>query len=402
MTNLWCGNSPRNFWLCQPDPPEEAWLEAYQKALPSLGLSHPVDDIDAALSLTLGEGQFGYNHWKLSPTKQLYYALKPALPRSLRYVLRRQYSQLPHSDCQIHWPIEDRYICFQFEVARQLLITLDRSSMSFRYFWPEGSRYAFVLTHDVETEEGQAYVRAVADLEECFGFRSSFNFVPERYELDLQLMQELRERGFEIGVHGLKHDGKLFGSKHLFMERAGRVNQYLKEFGAVGFRAPLMMRNPDWLQALEVEYDLSFFDTDPYEPMPGGVMSIWPFTIGHFVELQYTLPQDSTLYVVFSENTPRIWFDKIDFIECYHGMGLLNTHPDYLRESKIWNIYVDFLQTMKKRGSYWHALPREVARWWRRRAETLLDSETLEMTFGTILLNGDRITLSSPLRSSRE
>ena len=31
------------------------------------------------------------------------------------------------------------------------------------------------------------------------------------------------------------------------------------------------------MQALEIEYDLSFFDTDPCEPIPGGTMSIWPF-----------------------------------------------------------------------------------------------------------------------------
>ena len=43
------------------------------------------------------------------------------------------------------------------------------------------------------------------------------------------------------------------------------------------------------MRHLEIEYDLSFFDTDPFEPIPGGTMSIWPFFIGHFVELPYTL-----------------------------------------------------------------------------------------------------------------
>ena len=69
------------------------------------------------------------------------------------------------------------------------------------------------------------------------------------------------------------------------------------------------------MQALEVEYDSSFFDTDPYEPMPGGTMSIWPFFLGHFVELPYTLVQDHTLSVILGERTPRLWLDKVDFIE---------------------------------------------------------------------------------------
>ena len=114
------------------------------------------------------------------------------------------------------------------------------------------------------------------------------------------------------------------------MRRAKRINAHLKELDAVGFRSPLTMRNPEWMQALEIEYDLSFFDTDPYEPMPGGTMSIWPFILGHFVELPYTLMQDYTLTAVLGETTPRLWLQKVDFIERYHGMALVNTHPDYL------------------------------------------------------------------------
>ena len=64
------------------------------------------------------------------------------------------------------------------------------------------------------------------------GFRSSFNFVPERYgEISLDLLRELKQRGFGIGVHGLKHDGKLFSSKKIFDERAPRINAYLKKWG---------------------------------------------------------------------------------------------------------------------------------------------------------------------------
>ena len=51
--------------------------------------------------------------------------------------------------------------------------------MGYHPFWPDGQRFAFVLTHDIETEEGQAYVRASCrSKDESFGFRSSFNFVP--------------------------------------------------------------------------------------------------------------------------------------------------------------------------------------------------------------------------------
>jgi hypothetical protein len=87
----------------------------------------------------------------------------------------------------------------------------------FKSFWPIHGRFAFVLTHDIETAAGQEFVETVAGLEEELGFHSLFNFVPERYKLDYKLMENLRQRGFEIGVHGLKHDGRLFDSKAAFM-----------------------------------------------------------------------------------------------------------------------------------------------------------------------------------------
>lgn len=257
---------------------------------------------------------------------------------------------------------------FLWEVGRRIMTLTGRSSLTMTPFWPDANRFAFVLSHDIETGQGQKFVRQVADLEETLGFRSSFNFVPERYPIDRSLIDELKERGFEIGVHGLKHDGKLFNSRAKFERRSRSINKHLKTLGAVGFRAPLMHRHPEWMQALEIEYDLSFFDTDPFEPIPGGTMSLWPFFIGHFVELPYTLVQDYTLTSILGESTPRIWQEKIEFIERYHGMALINSHPDYLSGQTDWEVYRDLLKSMKNRKGFWHALPREIAAWWRNRA----------------------------------
>ena len=121
------------------------------------------------------------------------------------------------------------------------------------------------------------------------------------------------------------------------------------------------------MQTLEIDYDLSFFDTDPYEPLPGGTMSIWPFMMGHFVELPYTLSQDHTLMVTLAEQTPRMWLEKVEFIRKYHGLALVNTHPDYLRNPKFLSIYETFLKSMSERRDYWHALPKDAANWWRTR-----------------------------------
>lgn len=373
IADLYRANGPAQFWrpLLRPSPTAEQWETAVQGAadvLP-LGVRPPGATIDSILVQVLGEGQFGSDHWRLSAAKRMYYRVKPALPRALTRTLRRVYQRSAPKAFRLEWPIESRFAQFQWETVRRLLERSGQATLPFIDFWPAGHRAALVLTHDVETAEGQAHVRAVADLETRYGFHSSFNFVPERYSLDGALQRELRDRGFEVGVHGLTHDGKLFRSHGEFVRRARHINRYLHEWGAVGFRAPLTHREPEWMQVLEIEYDLSFFDSDPYEPIPGGTMSLWPFMLGHFVELPYTLVQDYTLTEVLGETTPRLWLDKLDFLDRYRGMALLNTHPDYLLNAVTWRVYGDFLQAVSERGGYWHALPREVARWWRARAQ---------------------------------
>ncbi len=246
--------------------------------------------------------------------------------------------------------------------------------------WPHEKQFALILTHDVDTAAGQGKCRNLVNLEEELGFRSSFNFVPERYDLDADLRCSLAQNGFEVGVHGLHHDGKLYGSKAEFERRAERINRYLKEWKAVGFRSPAMHHDLEWLKALHIEYDASTFDTDPFEPQSDGAGTIFPFWVARedgtgYVELPYTLPQDHLLYVLMKENRIDIWKRKLDWIVKNGGMALLNTHPDYMHfgdgrlglEEYPAEYYAQFLQYVKDRyeGMYWHALPREIAGFWK-------------------------------------
>jgi len=386
-------NTPWAFWQCQPSPAEPIWHDAILAALPILELTPPPASVDVVFEQTLGEGRFGPNRWTLKPSRRLYYMLKPFLPRGVITRLKRLNSRRAKTNFPLHWPVEDRYVRFLWEVMYQVLLRADQEEITYRRFWPSSANFAFVLTHDIENLDGQRFSGHLADLEERMGFRSSFNFVPERYPLDYGLMDELRARGFEVGVHGLNHDGKLFNSKKVFEQHAKHINEYLREFRAVGFRSPLMHRNPEWLQMLDLEYDLSFFDTDPFEPMPGGTMSIWPFFIGRFVELPYTLVQDSTLAFTLEETTPKIWLEKLSFIQQHQGMAMLNSHPDYLLQPEVLRLYQTFLQEVKEAGNYWNPLPRQVARWWRLRTQDLSSQDLPPLSNGTIYLENDCIRL---------
>jgi hypothetical protein len=247
--------------------------------------------------------------------------------------------------------------------------------------WPGGKQFALLLTHDVETVKGIQKSMALAELEERLGFRSSFNFVVKDYNVPPELKHYLGEKGFEVGVHGLYHDVRLFSSEEIFQKHASEINQYLSKWGSVGFRAPSMYHNLEWINALDVEYDSSTFDTDPFEPQPDGVGTIFPFWVQDgcadrgFIELPYTLPQDFTLFVLMRERNIDIWRKKLDWIVEKGGMALFITHPDYMNfdgkkpgmEEYAIEFYEAFLGYIKNRywGQYWHVLPREMARFWK-------------------------------------
>ena len=271
--------------------------------------------------------------------------------------------------------------------------------------WPQSRGMAFVLTHDVEGPEGLARVRQLAELEMSLGFRSSFNFIPEGdYQVSAELRAWLAENGFEVGVHDFHHDGRLFASRESFRAQAQQINRYLKEWNVIGFRAGFMFHNLDWQHDLNVLYDASTFDTDPFEPQPDGVGTIFPFWVpggepgvrieklevrsgesvlsperrpparrGGYVELPYTLPQDTSLFLLFREQTIDIWRTKLDWIARHSGMALLNVHPDSFQFAGepshprrfAAELYAEFLRYARDRHGqeFWHVLPRELAGW---------------------------------------
>jgi peptidoglycan/xylan/chitin deacetylase (PgdA/CDA1 family) len=300
---------------------------------------------------------------RLSPVFQIYYRLRPLIPLGLRHLLQRGRKLV----------VSDRW-CYPDAFFQQMVSCVGQRTerLTTIHPWPEGASFAFVLTHDVEDQEGMRNIAKIAAMEEDLGFRSSWNIVPYKYRIDVGLIRDLQSRSFEIGIHGYNHDGKLYASRRTFARRAVAINQALRQYGAVGFRSPMVHRNLEWLQLLDIEYDASCFDADPYQAMPGGVGSIWPFEIGKFVELPYTLPQDHTLFIARGERDGTTWLRKLEFIARNSGLALMLTHPDYMTSDLYLNIYRDFLIAVRQQRDFWHALPREVVAWWQTRRRSVL------------------------------
>jgi peptidoglycan/xylan/chitin deacetylase (PgdA/CDA1 family) len=227
---------------------------------------------------------------------------------------------------------------------------------------PNGRRTSIVLTHDVESQQGYDFIPEVIALERKYGFRSSWNLVADLYDIRADIVDQIRTAGHEIGIHGDNHDGKLYYSYRGFRQRQRLINDSLKKYGAVGFRSPQMHRNLAWLQDLDVDYDMSCFDYDPYQPFPGGTGSIWPFMAGRLVELPYTVPQDHTLFEVLGQSDASIWRRKSEWLVANHGMILVLTHPDYLMRRGRLECYEEYLDYLSKVPDSWHGLPSELAR----------------------------------------
>ncbi len=291
------------------------------------------------------------------------------------------------------WPLDLSVPKLLRFYARCLLLEAGRSELPFPWFWPGSYTAAMILTHDVESADGLRLALEIADIEEGLGFRSSFNF-GAWYTPDPGLLRELRERGFEIGVHGIRHDRSLFASRSSFDLQRPQLVALAAELGAEGFRSPSTHRVFDWFGELPFSYDCSIPNSDPFEPQPGGCCTVWPFFIGSLVELPYTLPQDHTLFTLLVRDSVDVWVASGMRLEEEHGLIQCITHPDpgYLGDRRHRDLYVEFLRRMAERSGIWRALPSEVAAWWRARDA----GGDARISTGVACLDGGEVVLRPP------
>ncbi len=339
---------------------------------------------------------------------RLYYGIKPLLPVRMRLAVRSFFARRLRENVREVWPI----------------IPGSEKAPPGWPGWPHGKKFALVLTHDVEGVGGVKNIPELIKLEKRLGFRSSFNLIPEGdYEVTSQLRGIIRAEGCELGVHDLYHDGKLFLNREEFAPKATRINHYLREWGASGFRSGFMLHNLDWIHNLDVAYDASTFDTDPFEPQPHGQSTIFPFWVPRpktvlsdssdrplsarqqgYVELPYTLAQDSTLFLILGERHPDIWVQKLNWIVEHGGMVLVNVHPDYVRfdnqPASALNYPVEMYSRLlsyvleKYAGQFWNPTAAELATYF---YEFVAQSQSREASGS----GATRESLIKPLRGKR-
>lgn len=305
--------------------------------------------------------------------KALYYAARPALGVSVRKHIQRAYFSGRMKAPFPKWPVDVNVE----RILEQLLILAMTSRgierLPFIWFWPQGRPNCATISHDVETSAGLDFCPTLMDLNDSFGIKTSFQIVPEeRYKVPTSLLQSIRDRGFEINVHDLNHDGHLFDDHEQFMRRAVRINEYARHYRASGFRSAVMYRNADWLHALDFSYDMSIPSVAHLDPQNGGCCTVMPFFIGGIVELPVTTTQDYSLFHILKDYSTHLWSEQISRIRQKHGLVNIIVHPDYIIEESARRVYRELLgiiHELRASGETWVAAPGEVAAWWRLRSK---------------------------------
>jgi hypothetical protein len=310
--------------------------------------------------------------------KHAYYRLRPILHRSVRKEIQKLQlngwggARLPFPAWPVDRTVEN--IC-----ERLLLLALQATGacrIPFIWFWPERASSCAVMTHDVESQVGRDACTELMDIDDRFGIKASFQIVPERrYSVSRQFLASIRDRGFEIVIQDLNHDGRLFDERNEFLRRAALINEYARVYGAKGFRAAVLYRRPDWYQAFDFSFDMSIPNTAHLDPQRGGCCTIMPYFIENILELPVTTTQDYMLFHLLEERSTDLWKRQVELITEKNGLVSFIVHPDYLISHEVKSIYKDLLLHLREvqaQRRIWVTLPSEVDRWWRTRSKMQL------------------------------
>jgi hypothetical protein len=345
------------------------------------GVTVPFDFSEVVTSLRLE--QYLVNGYPLleriasgSTARQLYYFLRPMLRVGLRRHLQRirlnGWERIPFPK----WPVDSTVDALMQGGMSLLLDRRGAEPIPFIWFWPDGARACAMVTHDVEGDKGRRFCDALMDLNDAFGIKAAFQLIPQGHESAWRsVSSRLRARGFEVNLHDLNHDGYLFDSRALFLERAKQINRYAREFECEGFRSGAMYREQGWYDAFEFSYDMSVPNVAHLEPQRGGCCTVMPYFVGNILELPLTTIQDYSLFHILGDYSIDLWRQQAELILEQNGLMTFLTHPDYLTEAAALPVYkelLEYIADLRAHSQVWTALPGEVNRWWRSRQQMTL------------------------------
>ena len=192
--------------------------------------------------------------------------------------------------------------------------------------------------------------------------------MPCAWPIDHGLLQEARDRGHEIGVHGYDHSNRTpFCAKNRRIERLEAAKHLIERYQITGYRAPSLFRTPALLRGLPryYRYDSSVPSSGGLFPVPStGCASARPFFIGNLLELPISLPRDGSLK--FLGHSPqeilKFWIDGSEEIASSGGVVVLLTHCEerFSGNSPMLAVYREFLEYISRSKKFYWSSSAEV------------------------------------------
>jgi len=226
-----------------------------------------------------------------------------------------------------------------------------------------------ILSHDLDTLEGlQNAVHLFLPIEEDVGAVSVNFIVPFGWDIDMTLVEELKGRGHEMGIHGYDHSNlTAYCSGETLHERIKRGKCEFADHTVMGYRAPSLVRTRILLAGLSnfYRYDSSVPTSGGPFPVPNnGCATARPFRIEGIWELPLTMPRDgSLLFLGYSpEKILSIWKKCALEIALSGGLIFLLTHCEkrFSGRSDMLDIYERFLHFLNESDAFYWSTPARV------------------------------------------
>ncbi|PWT89937.1 MAG: hypothetical protein C5B56_06260 [Proteobacteria bacterium] len=231
------------------------------------------------------------------------------------------------------------------------------------------TRTPVLLTHDIDSAEGlENLVRLFLPIEEDSGTRSANYIVPHAWPVDKALVHEVVDRGHEIGVHGYDHSNRTpFLASHERRQRLTAGREFGSQFGAIGYRAPSLLRTQELLTDLAplYRYDSSIPSAGGLFPVPNnGCASARPWRIGALWEIPITLPRDGSLqFLGYSpEAIAQLWRDAAQVMARSGAIVTLLTHCEngFTGNARMFAAYRRFIEFIAADGRFEFVKPSDL------------------------------------------
>jgi peptidoglycan/xylan/chitin deacetylase (PgdA/CDA1 family) len=226
-----------------------------------------------------------------------------------------------------------------------------------------------ILSHDLDSPEGLRNVaRWFLDLEEAVGARSSNYIVPCGWPIDYGLLQAVKARGHEVGIHGYDHSNRTpFAVPKERRTRLQGAQPLIAQYAITGYRAPSLLRTRALLRDLAAvyRYDSSIPTSGGLFPVPNnGCASARPFRVEGIAELPLSMPRDGSLRFLgyAPEDILAIWIWCAEAIARSGGVIVLLTHCEarFSGNPSMLGIYQRFLDFIAASSRFRWSTPQDV------------------------------------------